>query len=574
MRSILQTLSGLWGSFRQLTLTTQIASGTLLALVVVLGSLNLPLQNQPVSTQAAETKTLNLSTQTVGAESEAFATFASWPGEVISPNDADVQPPRSGTIISWDVSIGQYVNAGSVLGRLSAAPLTPELATTLAQQASALAQAKVRASSTKTFVSQAKGQLTTFSNSEAAQRAIEDAKRAVTTSAENVRNTLQRALIQEYAEFSGGGRDLLSTSNTLYNTQIPYYFGATNSGLRDKYLSAIGKALDAIEKNVVPEQEGSEYFLAVTRLAASSISSGDYYSQARLEGLREQIAGHQAEFNEAIEKYRGAVLNVSEKEKEYADRQKENSENVRDNATKAIELDREQITAENEFDAADASYRAIAGAVTGGTAIVAPKSGYVSAIMSQIGEFAEPGKAIASISSGVQTNKIIRFRIPSNAEVPKKGDKVKIIRPGFAKDVRTAVITGVGTALDGNGAFMADARVEGALEWPAHLSVRVVPEKRTSQTIAVPFDAVFWDEENQPQVWLVGEGGSIASRAVRTGRTFGDAVEILDGLALGETYISQVSENITEGMRIEEAAVTREEPTTPEGDGHGHAHDE
>ena len=116
-------------------------------------------------------------------------------------------------------------------------------------------------------------------------------------------------------------------------------------------------------------------------------------------------------------------------------------------------------------------------------------------------------------------------------------------------------------------------RLSGDLEWPAHLSVRVVPEKRTSQTIAVPFDAVFWDEENHPHVWAVKEGGTVTSQAVKTGRTFGDAVEILEGLALGDTYISEASENITEGMQIEDAAVT-EEPTAPEGDGHGHAHDE
>ncbi len=573
MQQKLQALSGWWVSFRQLPLATKIASGFFLGLLALLGVLNLPTQTNKQVLQA-EATVLNLSTETVGAESGAFTTSASWPGEVISPGDADVQPPRGGTIISWNVSIGQYVSAGTVLGQLSAAPLTPELATTLAQQSSALSQARARVSYTQAFVEQAKGQLTTLPNSDAAQRAIDEAKRGTLAAAETVRNALQRSMVQEYAEFSGGSRDILSTGGALYQTAMPYYFGATNSSLRDQYLTATGKALAAIEKESVPQQEGAAYFLASTRLAAASISSGDYFTQSRLEDLRERIATHQTEFNESVEKYRAASLAVSEKEKEYADRQKEYADSVRNNASKALELNREKTITENELEAAEVSYRAISGVINGGTAIVASKSGYVSAIMSQIGEFVEPGKAVASISSGVQTNKIIRFRIPSNVEVPKKGEKVKIIRPGFAKDVRTAVIVGVGTALDGNGSFMADARIEGALEWPAHLSVRVVPEKRTSQTIAVPFDAVFWNAENQPKVWIVGEAGVIQSRPVKTGRTFGDAVEILTGLQIGDTYIPLASENITEGMKIEQAIITTEEPTTPEGDGHGHSHDE
>jgi multidrug efflux pump subunit AcrA (membrane-fusion protein) len=103
--------------------------------------------------------------------------------------------------------------------------------------------------------------------------------------------------------------------------------------------------------------------------------------------------------------------------------------------------------------------------------------------------------------------------------------------------------------------------------------VRVIPENRTNQSIVVPFDAVFWDEENSSHVWVVGDGGIISARAVRTGRTFGDAVEISDGLRIGETYVSLASDDLKAGTRIEETAVT-EKPAAPEGDGHGHAHEE
>lgn len=564
MQKLLNTLPGVWRSFRQLPLSTQAASGVFTALAVTLGVLNFPPSPEPISTIVKSQK-VSLATQTVGAESEAFATFASWPGEIISPNDADVQPPREGTVVSWNVTIGEYVNAGKVLGRLSAAPLTPELATTLAERAAEVAQAKSKLSSTQSFVGQSKSQLSAFSNADTAERAIEEAKQAASASGETAKSVLRQSIIQEFAKFTNNTSGTLNSSQVL-RAQIFYYFGALNSSLPNKYITATVNAVGALEKESVPQKEGVEYFIAATQLASASISGSDF-TQTDLDALRELISEHQASFNEAVEKYREALLTVSEKEKEYAERN-------RDTANKNTELDRDQLSAEAEYAAAQAAYGAASGAITGGTAIIAPKSGYVSAILGQIGEFVSPGKTVASISSGAQTNKFVRFRIPSNVEVPKKGDTVKVIRPGFAKDVRTATIVGVGTALDGNGAFMADARVQGTLEWPAHLSVRIVPEKRTSQTIAVPFDAVFWDEVNHPHVWTVKEGGIVASQAVKTGRTFGDAVEILEGLTLGDTYIAEATENITEGMRIEDAAATEQPAAAPEGDGHGHAHEE
>lgn len=566
MQKLLNAFLGVWGSFKQLPLTTQVASGVFMALVVTLGVLNFPSSLEPRNA-VTESQKVNLATQTVGAESEAFATFASWPGEIISPNDADVQPSRQGTVVSWNVTIGEYVNAGEVLGRLSAAPLTPELATTLAERAGEVARAKSKLSSTQSFVGQSKTQLATFTTNDTAERAISEAKQAAIAAGETAKGVLRQSVVKEFSEFSGNNRDILSSKDATFSTTLPWWFGVTNSSLRDKYLTATAKVVSALEKDSVSQQEGLAYFLVATQLAAASISSGEGFTQAELNNLRELISEHQASFNEAVGKYREALLTVSEKEKEFAERN-------RDTSNKNTELDRDQLTAEAEYEAAQAAYGAASRAITGGTAIIAPKSGYVSAILGQIGEFVEPGKTVASISSGVQTNKIIRFRIPSNVEVPKKGETVKVIRPGFAKDVRTATIIGVGTALDGNGAFMADARVEGELEWPAHLSVRIVPEKRTSQTIVVPFDAVFWNEVNHPHVWVVKEGGLVMSQAVKTGRTFGDAVEILEGLTLGDTYIREASDTITEGMRIEDTAVIEEPAAAPEGDGHGHAHEE
>ena len=171
-------LMGAWSLFLKQELSIRIASAVFVVLLVALGVIVVLPKQQAETVSQAQT-TISLATQTVGSETAAFSTASSWPGEIISPNDADVQPPREGAIVSWDVSIGDYVSAGQVLGRLSATSLTPELATTLADQAAALAQAKARAASTDTYVGQTKTQLSTFTTSDTALRAIEEAKQFV-----------------------------------------------------------------------------------------------------------------------------------------------------------------------------------------------------------------------------------------------------------------------------------------------------------------------------------------------------------------------------------------------------------
>lgn len=557
-----------WGRFRSLPQVTQYAWMILVLLLLSWIAINVgPKAESSKAIQSEEPRTLLLSTQIVGSESEAFATFASWPGEIISPNDADVQPPRDGTIVSWNVTIGEYVRAGQVLGRLSATSLTPELAKTLADQTEALTRARANASSTQRFVAQTKEQLGTFTTTDTALLAITQAQSSARTARENVESTLRQVIAQEFPEFTQNSGDVFSMfkQNQIYSVVLRKNFGVLNSPLREQYVIALDGALKSLEISEPPEKAGGQYFLDATRLVSASIAD-ESFEQSRLDELRKTIARHQSEFNTAIESYRSALLDVSEKQKEYAERN-------RDTTNKISELDRDYTATTIELQAVEASYRVVTNAITGGTVIVAPKSGYVSALTKQVGEFASLGEPVASISSGVQTDKIVRFRIPSNVELPKRNEMIRVVRPGFAKDVQSAVVIGVGTALDGNGSFMADARFEKAIAWPAHLSVRVIPERRSTQTIAVPFDAVFWNEENRPHIWLVNKEGVTASRAVRTGRTFGDAVEILEGLTLGDTYVSIVSDNIKEGMRIEET-VTAAEPTTPEGDGHGHAHDE
>ena len=306
--------------FELLPKTTQYASAALSVLIVTLVAVNTPvLKNIFLGTPSVldtHAVALSLPTETVGSETEGFRTGTSWSGEITSPNDADVQPPREGSIVSWNVSIGQYVYAGQVLGRLSSAPLTPDLASQLAQQAATLAQARAKASSTQVYTDQTKTQIDTLADNSAAANAITQARALVPATETNVRNVLRQALVREYAEFSGNNGDVFFKANS-YNRAVLNNFGVANPSLRNEYLAAVDEVLRVSETNGNLDQAGDPYFKAALRLVSGSGTS-ENYSAEKLDALRKLIADDQNAFNDATQKSKQALLVVAEKENDYA----------------------------------------------------------------------------------------------------------------------------------------------------------------------------------------------------------------------------------------------------------------
>ena len=75
----------------------------------------------------------------------------SWPGEIISLNNLQVQPDREGTISQWYARIGERVFAGQVIGKLSRPPQMPEMVSMLAEKAQMLSEARTSANALRTY---------------------------------------------------------------------------------------------------------------------------------------------------------------------------------------------------------------------------------------------------------------------------------------------------------------------------------------------------------------------------------------------------------------------------------------
>ena len=73
-----------------------------------------------------------LTTMIAGSDDSDHGNALSWPGEVVSLGEIEIQPQREGTIVEWLVHIGERVSAGQAVARLSAPPAMPELTAMLA----------------------------------------------------------------------------------------------------------------------------------------------------------------------------------------------------------------------------------------------------------------------------------------------------------------------------------------------------------------------------------------------------------------------------------------------------------
>jgi multidrug efflux pump subunit AcrA (membrane-fusion protein) len=352
----------------------------------------------------------------------------SWPGQVISDTDIQIQPPREGTITAWSVSIGHPVKRGQVIGHLTS-PTAPDFDVTLAEANEAVVAA--------------------------------------------------RGELEAQDDFTDDREDQL-----------------------EKLKKALKKELDDADDS------------------------------------------SRAEVLERLDKVEGQILDG----------------------------ERELDIARSNLKAAQTAYEDIEDALDGDVSIVAPQSGEVSALLKLVGDFVEPGAAIAAVSGG--NDKTIRFRIPGNVTPPAAGDTLTVVRPGFAKDRQQITITGVGASLGSNGSRVADATFVEPVDWPVRSSVRVIAgEGQGDAPPLVSLTAIWFDDQGKSNVWRVGGDDRIEARPVKTGRSLGNKIEVLEGVGAGSQIVSVAGPALRSGMKLPKAAdIPSDSGEQPAGDGHDHEH--
>lgn len=476
---------------------------------------------------------------TVGAEiaTGIESPGSSWSGEIVSLGNIPIQPQREGTIVEWRVKIGQWVNKGQTLGKLSPPPATPELISMLADKAELLARARAQATTTEIFTEKTIEQLKTLSSSFEKEASGVQIKNAVSAQKQNVRVFIDQILSKHGSVVSNA-----TTPSSFRFGSLNRQYGQLDQSNQNAYeLAFMRLAKELNDADTFPFDSTQEYLAVAVRLANTTQESSE-------------ITDIRTMMREDQEKFLTMLTEITTTEIEYKTMRREINEKIADN-------ERLRAMSRAEVKAAEASYATIEQSINGGLFIPAPRSGVISTITKKVGEFVGPGMPIASLNTGNTSERFVRFSIPNNVKLPKIGATLSVVRPGFSQDIQNVKVFGIGTSLDTTGAYMADATFLTPVDWPVNASVRVIAPQSSRDPI-IEISSVWWSEEGAPHVWGVSEGGRIFAKKIIIGRTLGASIEVYEGLKNGDRYIVSPTTDIYEGVLLDD---TIKDPISKDG---------
>lgn len=531
-------------------------------------------QSYMADDQANKSESLSVVVERATSTSADLGGGVSWSGEVVSATDIALLPPRDGSIREWRVRVGQRVSAGEILGTLAAPLASPERVTMLAERREMLSRARASASATLKFNDTSKKQLL------AVRESLENSRGAATKFAEqssgllikgvppsgtnSVRTALQlkqdklRSVvlnaIQGHLHIFARNANVNSAtvgSGYTYKDGV----GALSDQARIDYDAAARKLLTELNaKEVISESSIAAYLDTAQTLAVKSVASEEL-PELHLSNIRTQVLTDRAMVLDAWSEYEDALrmveLSKSERIKTTSDADTEYAREIAEVEQKIAELDREYAMTVADAKAAEQAYNDIVSGLTNSD-IRAPRSGIVAAVFKNVGDFVMPDTLLGTISAGKSQERFIRFRIPGTSTPPPANMKITVTRPGFPLDKVEARVTGVGTVLDANGAYVAEAVFNSYPNWPINASVRVFPTGESYAEMFIPLTAIYWDELGTSRIWIVSTSDRLNSRPVHTGRVVGTKIAIREGLALGEKYAASADPEFREGVLVEE----------------------
>ncbi|HEX5045065.1 MAG TPA: efflux RND transporter periplasmic adaptor subunit [Candidatus Polarisedimenticolaceae bacterium] len=225
-----------------------------------------------------------------------------------------------------------------------------------------------------------------------------------------------------------------------------------------------------------------------------------------------------------------------------------------DDLRRALSLSRQNILPQSELDAAQARARVAEAAVQeaetllGYTAIEAPFDGTVTRKYADVGDLAAPGKPLLEMEDG----RALRLE----ADVPEA--VVGTLALGNVLPVRVDALS---AELRGTVAEISPAGDPGSRTFLVRLDLPPTPGLRAGQfgrvtlpvgettALRVPASAVV--QRGQMEIVFVVEDGKARLRLVRTGRRFGDEVELVSGMEGGETLVVEGGSLLLDGQPLQ-----------------------
>ncbi len=504
--------------------------------------------------------------------------LGSFYGEITSKDVASINASREGVISSWNVSVGDSVSAGSVLGYVTVTGVSPEQQMALAEQQANALKAQLDLETANKISAQTEsvfGQIAESLNSVAnKQRSIYDGTggtasttyqtelQAITQQQTQLSNKLQdfgnTALTEIYPQVSGFGN---SPFNQYYHEgNLNWGFGAKNGTLRGSYVFLSKLLAEKVRARTVTDQDIRNYLDKTIEMVDASI----VVENLNLEAITESVKDLQTELRDISSELTQATIDKASKERERSQIEIELSRSLsgfeNDLSLQKLEQLSASERAKNEARGAELLAQKLAVSAGGVIPILAAKSGVVATVEKNVGDYVTISDRVGFISNA-NPRKNVRFTIPASWKDINEGDTLSISwRPEYS--MGSAVITGISPIIDEKGGYQAEAVISKDTVFPVGASVRIIPEN-SKKGVFVNRKAVVFDGVT-PFVWIVTESNTVRKQEVKVGRGLGEYVEILSGLEQGFSYLVILDPltQIQSGMMLSEILKTETQVET------------
>ena len=182
--------------------------------------------------------------------------------------------------------------------------------------------------------------------------------------------------------------------------------------------------------------------------------------------------------------------------------------------------------------------------------IVAPTSGVIARRMVDPGDMANPGMPLLLLEQSARM-KVVAHVGEKDVSAVGAGDSVRVDVTSLPGAVfATAIDRVVPAANPGSRTYDVEARLDnpdGRLK--SGMFARMSIPVGTRSAVVVPATAVI-RRGQLTGVWIVDDQGRAGLRWVRPGRTIGEQVEVLSGLAGGETIVLSAAAPLAEGDKV------------------------
>lgn len=230
----------------------------------------------------------------------------------------------------------------------------------------------------------------------------------------------------------------------------------------------------------------------------------------------------------------------------------------RDQAAQDLErvtsLVRKQAVSRQDFDAAQARFRVAdatvreAETMLGYARVTAPFDGVVARRLAEVGDLAVPGRPLLEI----EDRGALRFEI----DVPEAvidgleiGQGIAVTVPALNRTFDAEIVEIAPTAEASSRTFLAKLDLPDSAGLRAGQFGRAAVPVGRAESLRVPRNALLL--RGQMEMVFVVADGRARLRLVKSGKTIGDSVEILSGLAPGETVVADDVARLIDGVRVE-----------------------